>query len=360
MSFLLPIPTVLTPSSLRVVPHTLAEWQSCQVPTGNLTNGGSGSILYLTGGWGMWTGVTPVAQKLSLSTLVGQQILSLPQACGPDCTYSVSYPSIAFQCQPGVEVPEDMKGTFKGGATVGTEVYWNATTTQPSSAATDPTMPFYVYWKSSQNSGTSGQGLCSVGLAKYDVTIEHSSGQQSVSYNVTHIGDLITTKGDNVTMEEWNYALQLSSLAFSARALLLGSLSTMMGASDLTPSFDSSVTSAAFFDPSLDSGMNFMWGDVLGGIEQLSHNISTGILSMDLGVQNSRCFMNTHDIVYQYDRLNLWLPYGIAFLLVSLCLAIGTLVFLRLNRENLTASFSDTVDITRNSSLDTFVRDDGA
>ncbi|KAG8992135.1 hypothetical protein FRB90_001077, partial [Tulasnella sp. 427] len=168
------------------------------------------------------------------------------------------------------------------------------------------------------------------------------TGQQSVLYNVTHIGDLITTKSDNVTIEEWNYALQLSSLAFSARALLLGSLSTMMGASELTPSFDSSVTSAAFFDPSLDSGTNFMWGDVLGGIEQLSHNISAGILTMDLGVQNSRCFMNTHEVVYQYDRLNLWLPYGIAFLLVSLCLAIGTIVFLRLNRENLTASFSDT------------------
>jgi len=53
LSFLLPIPTIFTPSSLRVVSRAVYEPSTpCSVPTGNLTNGGPGSTMYETGGWG--------------------------------------------------------------------------------------------------------------------------------------------------------------------------------------------------------------------------------------------------------------------------------------------------------------------
>lgn len=39
-------------------------------------------------------------------------------------------------------------------------------------------------------------------------------------------------------------------------------------------------------------------------------------------------------------------------------MVLGIMMFLRLNPENLTLSFSDTVGITRNSSLDVFARRD--
>ena len=132
-----------TPSSLQVVPgrtHDLSR--SCQVPTGNLTNGPPGSIMYQTGGWGYWTGITPVAQKLAYSTFIGQKIPQLPQPCGLNCTYSVSVPSIAFQCKEGVDLPPAMKPATSAG--VWEEAFWNATAITSGS----PPASFYVYWKS--------------------------------------------------------------------------------------------------------------------------------------------------------------------------------------------------------------------
>lgn len=129
------------------------------------------------------------------------------------------------------------------------------------------------------------------------------------------MGELVDTTGamgDGVSIEEWTYALQLSSIATAVRSLLLGTVSVMHGASTETPKFGSSVTSAAFFDPSLNSGTDFTWKDVPRGIEQLSHNISAAILAMDLGVQDSSCFVTKQDIIYEYNRLNLWLPYGVS------------------------------------------------
>lgn len=332
ISFLLPLPAVLTPSSLQVVPHTSFDLSSpCMVPTGNLTNGGPGSILYTTGGWGYWIGITPVAQKLAYSTFVGQRIPTLPQPCGTNCTYAVSFPSIAFQCQEGVEVPAGMSGTFQGLS--GTEVFWNVTTN--STFAASPDTPFYVYWKSSTQNGTSGTALCTVGKAQYDFTvswlirhlpthlntafilpqIQITNGQQFVNYTVTQTGYLPPSSGTeaaDLPIPELLYGHQLASLSTVTRSLLFGSISILHGASTNTPQFDSSIISAAFFDTSLNSGNDFTWGNVARGIEQLSHNVSAAILTMDLGVQDSRCAVSRQDIVYKYDRLNLWLPYGVS------------------------------------------------
>jgi len=167
VSFLLAIPTIFTPSSLRVVPRpTLDLSRPCQVPAGNLSIGTPGSIMYQTGGWGYWMGITPVAHKLAYSTFVGQSIPSLPQPCGSNCTYSVSLPSMAFQCKQGVTLPASMMpvpqrfGYFEDG-------FWNATANNDGT----PRGSFYVYWKSSSQSGTNGTALCTVGRATYDFTV---------------------------------------------------------------------------------------------------------------------------------------------------------------------------------------------
>jgi len=328
VSFLLPISTIFTPSSLQVVPgrtHDLSR--SCQVPTGNLTNGPPGSIMYQTGGWGYWTGITPVAQKLAYSTFIGQKIPQLPQPCGLNCTYSVSVPSIAFQCKEGVELPPAMKPATSAG--VWEEAFWNATAITSGS----PPASFYVYWKSTTKSGTNGTALCTIGTAKYDFTVSIDfsflqlltihlqirtvNGQEFVSYNVTHTGALINTAGNdgaNLPLGEYLYALQQSSISSATRSLLLGTVSILHGASAETPKFDSPVISAAFFDSSLNSGADFTWGDVPRGIEQLSHNVSAAILTMDLGVKDSTCIVSSQDIIYEYNRLNLWLPYGVSTL----------------------------------------------
>ncbi|KAG9009163.1 hypothetical protein FRB90_008508 [Tulasnella sp. 427] len=356
LTFILPISTVLAPSSLRVVPHISTSWKSCQIPSGNLAN--DGSTLYLTGFRGFWSSSSPAGQQLAIATLVGQQILPIRSVCGSDCEYSVSFPSVAIQCQSGAEIPEGMKGEDQIGGQIDIVTYWNATPVHPLDGLSDPSDPFYVYWNSHDVSGSSGQARCTVGLAQYSFTIRYSAGQQSVSYNVTHTGDRIFPSLVNSTASEMRYSDQLLSVAFSARFVLLGALSdVVLGVNGLGLTSDSLVTSAAFLDSSSES---FIWGDVVGGIEQLSHNISAGILTLNLGVQDGQCLVDTLDVVYQYDWLNLFLPYAIIFLLCSLCVAAGIIAFFRFNPENLTSSFSDTVSITRNPTLDTFVHEDEA
>ena len=204
------------------------------------------------------------------------------------------------------------------------------------------------------------------------------NGLQSVIYNVTRTGDLINTVTDAGPLAQhdlnaYQQAMQLSSIVSATRSLLLGSVSMIHTMSVDGPKFDSPVISAAFSDNSLNSGTDFTWGDVPRGIERLSHNVSAAILNMDLGVKDSTCTVSRQEIIYEYNRLNLWLPYGVstclqhrspesylvfqkkkkqaALLIVSLCLILGITVFLKLNPENLTASFSDTVNITRNPTL---------
>lgn len=141
------------------------------------------------------------------------------------------------------------------------------------------------------------------------------NGRQSVSYNVTHTGDLIDTDSADagkLPFHEYQYAMQLTSVYSVTRSLLLGTIAVIHTISADGPKFDSPVISAAFFDSSLNSGTDFTWGDVPRGIEQLSHNVSAAILSMDLGVKDSNCIISGQDIIYEYNRLNLWIPYGVS------------------------------------------------
>jgi hypothetical protein len=57
--------------------------------------------------------------------------------------------------------------------------------------------------------------------------------------------------------------------------------------------------------------MKFEWGDVLKGIEEMSHNVSPGLLTLDLGMTNPTCSFDKQDVVYQYSFFALWVPYGV-------------------------------------------------
>ena len=171
VSFSLSIPTVITPSSLQVVSGPSQNLLiSCQIPSGDLTNVSSGNTLYRTRGMRSFTGITPLAHRLVSSTIMGQRILPLPQPCGLNCTYSVSVPSFAFECQDGVQLPAEMSSNKRPlSAVIWNEPFWNATV-NPTVGINPPTS-LYVYWKSRTESGTNGTALCTVGGANYDFTV---------------------------------------------------------------------------------------------------------------------------------------------------------------------------------------------
>jgi hypothetical protein len=73
----------------------------------------------------------------------------------------------------------------------------------------------------------------------------------------------------------------------------------------------------------------FIWGDVLKGIEELSHNITASLLTMPFGTTTTNCDFYHHDVVYQYSSVALWVPYGVSHFSLLSCydLTISPLFF---------------------------------
>ncbi|KAG9032199.1 hypothetical protein FS837_002787, partial [Tulasnella sp. UAMH 9824] len=140
-------------------------------------------------------------------------------------------------------------------------------------------------------------------------------------------------------------AMQLGALTLATRHLLWG--------------FNSAARAASFLDMGFGDTRQFVWGDVIKGVEQTAANVTASMLNMDLGLQNSTCLYTQTDLIYIYHQPNLWIPYGIALFLETMALIFGVLVFLRYNPDNLTTSFTDTVGITRDHDLDVLARLDG-
>ena len=114
--------------------------------------------------------------------------------------------------------------------------------------------------------------------------------------------------------------------------------------------------------------LEFVWGDVLKGIEDLSHNVSAALLALPLGTMDSNCFFDLQDVVYKYRSFALWVPYGVSTLYLlsfydltfshnvlqtALGIALISLIFAvmvmgRNNTGQITTSFSDTAILTKN------------
>jgi hypothetical protein len=78
------------------------------------------------------------------------------------------------------------------------------------------------------------------------------------------------------------------------------------------------------------SDTQFVWGDVLKGIEEMSHNVTAALLTLPFGMMKSNCSLDLPVVVYQYTSLELWAPYGVSnFLLLSCCLTFSLIIFYR-------------------------------
>lgn len=98
--------------------------------------------------------------------------------------------------------------------------------------------------------------------------------------------------------------------------LLLGSLSVRTNPMEVVWSFNSTARAAPFFSMSLGEIGQFVWGDVIKGIEQTAANVTASMLNMDLGLRNSTCLYAQTNLIYIYHQPNLWIPYGVC---ISFC-----------------------------------------
>jgi hypothetical protein len=132
---------------LTVVPQKSTNISgNCTIPTGNLSNFYETPISFFSG--------------LTTRSYVEQRILDLPQACGPNCNYTVHVPSFAFNCTPNPSsLPDGQAGDGPSS--------WNGTMYPDSTQ----TLGFYIAWNSDSPNGTSGNASCSSIQAQYDIKV---------------------------------------------------------------------------------------------------------------------------------------------------------------------------------------------
>ena len=109
------------------------------------------------------------------------------------------------------------------------------------------------------------------------------------------------------------FQLQLISIAWATQNLFLGQLvlATLRAGDSLGSTLQ--AIQFSFLEmpiPRHDGSVQFIWGNVLKGIEEMSHNVTAGLLTLQLGNISSECFFPI--VAYEYSPFALWVPYGVS------------------------------------------------
>ena len=115
-----------------------------------------------------------------------------------------------------------------------------------------------------------------------------------------------------------NFWMQIASISYATRAPFLGS--AFLDYSLVLPSKiilrdNRPAGRPSFLEIPVESdgvAAEFIWGDVLKGIEEMSHNVTAALLTLQLGNMSSECFFGQQDAIYQYSSVALWVPYGVS------------------------------------------------
>ena len=158
-------------------------------------------------------------------------------------------------------------------------------------------------------------------------------GLQSVTTNVTQItipfyGKLCGTQDGPIKVFVYPPSVQclsIYSLYYATWALFMGNVSIDLNGSlvdnimgqpsflEILPVPDNSSLSE------LTLSTQFVWGDVIQGIEEMSHNVTAALLTLQLGNISSECFSDQQTVVYQYSSFALWVPYGVSHFSLLSC-----------------------------------------
>ena len=111
-----------------------------------------------------------------------------------------------------------------------------------------------------------------------------------------------------------NFWMQLAAISSATEALFLGSV--LLESNNYTL-LDNRRAGQPSFGEILQIGSDgavsqFVWGDVLKGVEEMSHNVTAALLTLQLGRMNANCSFDRQYVVYRYSSFALWAPYGVS------------------------------------------------
>jgi hypothetical protein len=114
-----------------------------------------------------------------------------------------------------------------------------------------------------------------------------------------------------------NFWILLAAISSSTQNLFMGLVYLNLNKFLI---YDLRVSLLPFLDIHLGEDYpQFIWGDVLKGIEELSHNVTASLLTMPFGTTITDCDFYLHDVVYQYNSAALWVPYGVSHFSLLSC-----------------------------------------
>ena len=133
----------------------------------------------------------------------------------------------------------------------------------------------------------------------------------------------IETASYNISGHNDHLLNQLAAISYATWAPLLGQAVLLHSDTYLYQNDSISTTSFAdnrpVFQPSfleirLGDAMypEFVWGDVLKGVEEMSHNVTAALLTLNLETMSANCSFDHRAVVYQYNSFALWAPYGVS------------------------------------------------
>ena len=121
----------------------------------------------------------------------------------------------------------------------------------------------------------------------------------------------------NSTTHTQSFLLLLAAIFYTTQSLLLGRVYLNDGQFLI---YVLRASLPTFLDITVvDNNPQCIWGDVLKGIEELSHNVTASLLTMPFGTMITDCDFYHQDVVYQYSSVALWVPYGVSHLSLFPC-----------------------------------------
>ncbi|KAF3314873.1 hypothetical protein TWF173_004399 [Orbilia oligospora] len=398
LRWLLPIMSIVAPTTLTVQSLGRVSYMDCQVPTLDLSavdynrfyfgenEPQTGTYLadlafqeYTGNSWNP----SPLAVKIATLTGYLGEPVSYPSPCGNNCSYSLSYSAALWKCTE--TDPHDPRSPWE---------IENSTTVPWSSAkGSSPYAYTSIYQYVSQVSNTTGKlwvghivrkeasndpnatfwdenGVETFVCEGYNSTVsirqEFLNGKQNYPLveNIQYGREINWTMGNTWAGENNITAVDLARhqiIYEILSGLFTGSVYYESRSGKLFTGDTSILNMPSFVKPNTvkaegGNGPNDeIKSSIRGLAEQLSLNYSMSLLAFpDLGVRNTttaNCTVTTFSNVWKYDKTNLIIAYSIGMVVALVSLIVGALA-LRQNGLVSEMSFSQIVATTRNPELD--------
>ncbi|KAH8800282.1 hypothetical protein F5884DRAFT_548026 [Xylogone sp. PMI_703] len=378
ITWLLPLASIVSPSALSPTSTLQGRSEMVQVPQLDFASFNKYANTEANDEETFQSAGILVSRVARASATQGE-ILSI-SAPFPNSSYALDFYGPGLSCQ-NVSSSEEQAWLFNHTASSGGNapfiyISWaganfnDSSSTAPLDYESDDSSKIYVVLQDFANS-TFEVTQCALMNVSYSVDFEFQSNIQTLTINKEFMNGVPTNESTvNMTAEEVAY----QSLMYISNQLLLGSIEeSPIGGLVFSDGISVQLTDLGIMSPLCESlasepsgeGNYQYFGDCQdssfpAAIEELFQNMTISLLSNQNFQLNSSAakFTQTEvlesQLVYRYNKLDLWAPYGTAIACTIVCVILGGYALLEsgLSYSN---SFSAIVLATRDKSFDEMV-----